>query len=186
MLQQKWSEAMSLDEFIGQAEENQELWKAMRNRAEVPVDLLERLTEPVRARSLLVLLEDWCGDAWNSVPSIARLAESVPGLELRVLKRDEHLDLMDRYLTGTSRAIPVVIALDERFEEVGWWGSRPAELQAWVSSAESRAMEPADRYREVRRWYARDRGRSTLEEIVELIGGGAVADQLAEVPLPLA
>lgn len=68
-----------------------------------------------------------------------------------------------------ARAIPVVIVLDESFTGCGWWGSRPAELQAWVMTPDARRMEPSDRYREVRRWYARDRGRSTLREVLDLL-----------------
>jgi hypothetical protein len=53
-----------------------------------------------------VLSEDWCGDAVNSVPYLARLAELAPNLDLRVLARDENPDLMDAHLTRGSRSIP--------------------------------------------------------------------------------
>ena len=56
----------------------------------------------------------------------------MPGLELRIVLRDEHPEVMDRYLTNGSRSIPIVIALDEEFRELGHWGPRPRELQAWV------------------------------------------------------
>jgi hypothetical protein len=72
---------------------------------------------------------------------------------------------MDAHLTGTSRAIPVVIMLDEAFQERAWWGSRPAELQSWVLGA-GRELDKESRYKFVRGWYARDAGRSTLGEIV--------------------
>ena len=122
---------------------------------------------------LLVLSEDWCGDAVNSVPVIARLAELAPNVDLRVLARDENLDLMDAHLSGTSRAIPVVIALDGEFNERGWWGSRPAPLQQWVTGP-GKAMEKDARYREIRSWYARDKGRTTLEEVVGMMEKTAV------------
>jgi hypothetical protein len=38
---------------------------------------------------------------------------------------------------------------------------------------EGQALEKADRYREVRVWYARDRGRTTLEEVVGMMERGA-------------
>ena len=37
-------------------------------------------------------------------------------------------------------------------------------------------MEPSDRYREVRRWYARDRGHTTLEEFTALLEKTGFAD----------
>lgn len=118
---------------------------------------------------LLVLSADWCGDASNTVPLLARLAEAVPSLEVRLLERDEHLALMDEHLTnGRSRSIPAVLLLDGDGIERAWWGPRPAALQAWVVG-EGLALEPPERYREIRKWYARDKGVSTLSEIVAMI-----------------
>lgn len=77
---------------------------------------------------------------------------------------------MDRYLTGDARAIPIVIILDQDGHEIGHWGPRPAEIQAW-DVAHRRTMEKAERYKEVRRWYARDRGASTIREVVAAAAG---------------
>jgi hypothetical protein len=99
---------------------------------------------------------------------VAKLAELAGNADMRVLARDSHLDLMDTHLTGTSRSIPIVIALDENFEERAWWGPRPRALQDWVLGP-GMAMEKDLRYREVRAWYARDKGRSTLEEVVSMV-----------------
>ena len=123
-------------------------------------------------RRLLVIAEDWCGDASSTVPILARFADCVPGMELRVLRRDEHTELMDRYLTNGSRSIPIVIVLDEAFRELGHWGPRPGELQAWV--LENRPVVPkAELYPQIRRWYARDRGETTLREVAEIVGRAA-------------
>ncbi|HLU26137.1 MAG TPA: thioredoxin family protein [Longimicrobiales bacterium] len=174
MLKGYWDAAMTLEQFIAEAKQNQELWQQYYRRATVPDEIVERLRDLPGPRYLLVIAEDWCGDAFNTVPYVARLAEAVPQFELRVVRRDENPELMDRYLTGTSRAIPVVIVMDEEFRELGWWGSRPKELQTWFLSDEAQAMPKEDRYREMRRWYARDRGRSALSEIAELLEKTAV------------
>jgi len=116
---------------------------------------------------LVALSEDWCGDAVNTLPVVARLAEAA-GWDLRVLSRDDNPDLMESHLTnGRSRSIPVVIVYDEQFREVGWWGPRPSELQTWVLS-EGLAMPSPERYKVVRRWYAQDKGRTTLAELLEV------------------
>ena len=117
----------------------------------------------------MVIAEDWCGDASNTVPIIAKLVNQAPGLELRVVLRDENPELMDRYLTNGARSIPIVVALSDEFEEIGHWGPRPAQLQAWVMA--NRATIPkAELYPQVRKWYARDRGESTLREVLEAAG----------------
>jgi hypothetical protein len=116
-----------------------------------------------------VIAEDWCGDASSTIPIVAKLVAQVPGLELRVLLRDQNPELMNRYLTNGSRSIPIVIALDEEFREVGHWGPRPRELQAWVMA--NRATIPkAELYPQVRQWYARDRGETTVREVLEAAG----------------
>jgi hypothetical protein len=64
------------------------------------------------------------------------------------------------------------MVLDEDFREVGWWGPRPRELQDWATSLGLTLAKP-DRYRELRRWYAQDRGRTTVEEVVDLMCAAA-------------
>jgi Thioredoxin len=129
---------------------------------------------PGTRRRLLVIAEDWCGDASSTIPIVARFADTVPGMELRLLRRDEHPELMDRYLTDGARSIPIVIALDDSFRELGHWGPRPAVLQAWV--LENRPRVPkAELYPQVRKWYARDRGETTLREVLATAGLGRTA-----------
>lgn len=170
LLRERYEAAVPFEDFIASARTHHDLWRDMAARARVPDEITARARQIPAPRRLLVLLEDWCGDAVNTIPVLAALVRDVPQLELRVLGRDEHPDLMDAHLSPAgARAIPVVIVLDESYAECGWWGSRPAELQAWAVSPEARRMEPSDRYREIRRWYARDRGRSTLREILDLL-----------------
>jgi hypothetical protein len=71
---------------------------------------------------------------------------------------------MDRYLTDGSRSIPIAILLDHGFQS---WaaGARPAPLQAWVMA--NRKTIPRDGIiRGERRWYAMDKGETTLREIL--------------------
>ena len=168
-LHERYARAETLDAYIARAEHHRDFWRTMRARAVVPGEVVDRARGLPAPRHLLVLLEDWCGDAVNTIPFVAALVDAVPTLELRVLARDGNPDLMDARLTGGSRSIPVVMVLDEHFAEVGWWGPRPAELQRWAMSPDARAMDAADRYREIRRWYARDHGRSTLVELLALL-----------------
>ena len=177
-LRSRYESALPLREFVARAEANAELWKAMVRRVSAPNDLVAR-ARLLPPRRLLVLLEDWCGDAVSTVPVLAALADAVPQLELRVLGRDANPDLMDAHLTGTSRSIPVVMVLDEDYVERGWWGPRPLELQRWVLSPEARAMDPGARYKELRRWYARDRGRTTMLEVIELLERSVAKAQAA-------
>jgi hypothetical protein len=175
-----YATGVTLADYIARAQKNKELWEGVYRGARVDPEALARAAALPGPRRLLVISEDWCGDAVNTVPVVARLADLAPGLELRVLARDEHPALMDAHLTNGARSIPIVIALDADHALLGSWGPRPAALQRWVLG-EGRALDKVERYKEVRRWYARDRGRTVVEEVLGVIG----AVPGAEVVLPL-
>ena len=165
----KWAAGTTFEEFLPTATENVGLWEGVYKHAVVPEDVLEHVKALNGNWRLLILSADWCGDASNIVPVIQRLVEAAPNLDLRLLDRDDHLDLMDEHLTGgTAQAIPAVIILDQANTERAWWGPRPAELQTWVK-AEGQAYSKDERYKEVRKWYARNKGMSSLEELVALL-----------------
>lgn len=164
-----WDQALTFEAFVASCKaEHCGLWQGIYKLARVPQWALAAVPQGVD-RKLLVVAEDWCGDASNTVPIIAKLTDSVPGLQLRVIQRDTYPEVMDQYLTNGARSIPIVIVLDEEFQEVGHWGPRPSELQAWVMA--NRATLPkTELYPMVRKWYARDRGETTLREVLEAAG----------------
>jgi hypothetical protein len=167
-MRDRFEQAMTFEEFLEGAHYHRDLWRQLFDRARVPQDLLAA-ARSIRGRwRLLVLTEDWCGDGVNSIPVLARLAETVPQLDLRVLRRDEHPDLMDAHLTGESRSIPVVMILDHDYREVAWWGPRPGPLQD-LFVRELKTLPKEERARRFRAWYARDKGRTVLREIMARI-----------------
>jgi len=173
-LRERYLAAPDFASMLASARKNADLWAAVWRRAEVPEEYVRRVEDLGGAWHLLVLSEDWCGDAVNTLPVVAKLADLAKNVDLRVLARDENLDIMEAHLTDRSRSIPCVIALDESFRERGWWGPRPTQLQRWVLG-EGQALEGKERYRETRMWYARDRGRTTLDEVVSMLEHAARA-----------
>jgi hypothetical protein len=163
----RFEAAPTFGQYLETVETNRDLWVGLYQRVRLPQDLVDIARRCGGTWRMVVLSEDWCGDAANILPVVARFAEEV-GWDLRVLARDENPDLMDAHLTGgRSRSIPVVIVYDENFDELGWWGPRPSELQSWVTT-EGASLAGGDRYKEVRRWYAKDRGRTTIAELLDV------------------
>ena len=181
VLRDRFLGAQEFEDMLASAAKNAELWAADWRRAAVPVEFVDRVNALGGAWHLLVLSADWCGDAVNTLPAIARLAELTSNTDLRILERDANLDLMDAHLTGRSRSIPAVMVLDADYVERGWWGPRPYELQRWVL-AEGQALEKTERYKHVRGWYARDRANTTLQEVVTLMERAA-ASYAAAAPI---
>jgi hypothetical protein len=101
-------------------EENEQLLKL------APEDVQFFAENPLH---VLVLTEDWCGDAIANVPIVGRLAAESGTLNVRIFLRDQNLDIMDQYLkNGQYRSIPVFVFFDQEFRELGHWIERPAAL----------------------------------------------------------
>ncbi len=176
MYEQAYRQGKTFGEFLGGAVASRDLWMAVAARVTPPKAALDRVSATPGRWRLLALADDWCGDAVNILPVVAKLAEAAENLELRIVGREEVPGLMERHLTGTSRAIPVFVLLDEEGTARGWWGPRPGPLQRWFE-VEGRRLDKTERYRELRRWYARDHGATTAGEIADLVACGAAGDE---------
>jgi len=117
----------------------------------------------------LIITEGWCGDAAQNIPVIEKIAEANRGIETRYILRDEHPELMDRFLTNGSRSIPKLIAIDRRSGEIiGTWGPRPQAARDLFNEQKSRGLEKNAILENIQRWYLADKGRSLQNEIAEL------------------
>lgn len=168
----RWAGAETFPDFLERATALRPLWEGTYAAADPTGSQLAGFSSLPRGLWMLALNADWCLDSASIIPLLARLAERAPGVELRLLERDGNLDLMDAYLTNGGRSIPLVILLDREFTQLGHWGPRPAPLQAWVR-ANLAGTTPEERHKEQRRWYAKDRGATTLGEILALATGQA-------------
>jgi len=164
-----WDRALTYEQFVKDSREHCELWTGVYRTARVPAWALQEAAALGQRFRLVVLAEDWCGDASNTVPVLARWAEQTPNVELRILRRDENPAVMDRYLTGTARSIPVVIVLSHEMDEIGWWGPRPVALQTWTKEHLARGADKKALYPDIRRWYAKDKGETTLREVLAVM-----------------
>lgn len=118
----------------------------------------------------LVLTETWCGDAAQNLPVLAKMAEANPAISLRLLFRDENLDLIDAYLTNGARAIPKLICLDKNLNVLGSWGPRPAFIQNWFNEEKVKPNANMEELKiEIQQKYNLDNGQTTQKEMVLLM-----------------
>ena len=134
---------------------------------------LRELLERVPDQTWLVLSEGWCGDAAQNLPVMAAMAAASEAVRLVVLGRDAHPDLMDRYLTGSSRSIPKLIAIDPAGRELFTWGPRPAPAQRMIMEHKALPLDEQPPYREIstqlHTWYAQDRTATVQAEFMALL-----------------
>jgi len=119
----------------------------------------------------ILLSESWCGDAAQNVPIISKMADLSGHIELKILLRDENLDIMDNYLTGGARAIPRLICLKKSdLKELWTWGPRPKPAQQLMLTHKANPTEPKEEViKKIQLWYAKDKGKTIQEEIIKLI-----------------
>lgn len=128
---------------------------------------VQKITEPV---TWLLLTEGWCGDAAQNLPVINKMADFNKNINLKLVLRDENLDLMDLFLTNGSRSIPKLIAMDKDNNVLNTWGPRPAIATEMVADYKTKngALD-ADFKQNLQLWYNKDKGKSTQEDFVKLM-----------------
>ena len=116
----------------------------------------------------LLITEDWCGDTAQTMPYVAKWLSCNKNIDLRVLLRDEHPEIMDRYLTDGKRSIPVLVAFDEQGHELFRWGPRPAEAAAVLKAGLEAGLERKQAVQNMHLWYSRNRGKAVEQEFAEI------------------
>jgi hypothetical protein len=157
-------------DMIHFAQLNQQRMHRLDKTLELVPIVKQQMLSVNRPQTWLVLTEGWCGDAAQSLPVIHALAELNPLISLRLLLRDENLELMDRYLTnGVSRSIPKLIAVDTATgQELFTWGPRPAVLQESFEGMRSEGLPHEVIKEELQRWYNKNKTMMIQQEVAAL------------------
>jgi hypothetical protein len=120
---ERFAQGLTFAQYLAQMRTNRERFE--QRMADAPITPADR--EAIRGRKLkvLVITEDWCGDALVGFPAVARLVEGAPDVEMRVFLRDANPDVMDQYLKrGLYRTIPVIVFFDEQMNELARYMER--------------------------------------------------------------
>ncbi|UTW63218.1 thioredoxin family protein [bacterium SCSIO 12741] len=129
----------------------------------------------------LMIIEAWCGDVAQNIATINQLAE-LGGIPFKMIYRDEHLDLMDQFLTNGGRAIPKLILFDGDLENVlAEWGPRPANAQQLMIDYKANPEAySGDVKEDIHRWYAVNKQQDLQREIMTLMKN---VKQSADIPV---
>jgi hypothetical protein len=136
-----------------------------------PNNELKNLVKQINKPQLwMVITEDWCGDSAQNLPYIYEISKLSENIKLRIIKRDENLDIMEFYLTnGKARSIPKLVVFDESGNELFQWGPRPEEGQKLVSDLKAQGFDKSKFMLELHSWYAKNKGFNLIEEFKQLI-----------------
>lgn len=128
----KWRTGLKPQQFVDSMEKNKDkfvewyesfAWEHEEDRA-----FFESMNNRDDLRCQIIAAE-WCGDVVRNVPVVFRALED-SGIPVEVLVMEQHLDVMDQFLTMGGRAIPIVLFTDTGGFVLGQWGPRPKHVQA--------------------------------------------------------
>ncbi|MFB1041240.1 MAG: thioredoxin family protein [Polaribacter sp.] len=149
---------------------NDRRMKRLDKTIKISEETIQEFQKVKQPQTWLVLTEGWCGDAAQSLPILNKIASDTANIDLKIVLRDENLDLMDLFLTNGGRSIPKLIALDKDNNVLDFWGPRPTIATKMVADYKEKngALDPQFK-QDLQVWYNKDKGKSVQEDFVNLV-----------------
>lgn len=158
------------DDLLNYSKLNDKRMKRLDKTVKLTEETLAKIKDVKEPQTWLVLTEGWCGDAAQNLPVINKIAEENPNINLKLVLRDENLELMDEFLTNGGRSIPKLIALNKENEVINTWGPRPiTATKMVVDYKEKHGSLDADFKTDLQVWYNKNKGENTQEDIVSML-----------------
>ena len=131
----------------------------------------QKISEFNQKMTLLIITESWCGDAAHVIPALNKMAELNPNIDVKLVLRDENLELMDMFLTKGGRAIPKVIMIDDETGAVlSTYGPRPSEASSYVNRFVAKNGSLTPEFKEdLQHWYNGDKGQNIFKDVIEIL-----------------
>ena len=119
----------------------------------------------------IVISEGWCGDAAQILSIVNLLAEVTKAIDLKIVLRDENLELMKLFLTNGAMAIPKLIVINKITSSyLANWGPRPKGASDLIKNAKEKYGSITEEVKtELQLWYLQDKGMSTQNEIIAMM-----------------
>jgi hypothetical protein len=146
---ERFMQGMTFQQYLDQMGTNKEKFAEFLKEIKISPEDKGALDKLGKKLNVMVITEDWCGDALYNVPVLAKMVEGNPNIEMRVFLRDKNPDLTDQYLNqGIYRSIPVFAFFDESMNEVARLIERPAAQTEEIEKKmlETRRALRAERY----------------------------------------
>jgi len=157
--------------MLGYTKLNLQRFRRVYKTTKLNPEVVKKIKKTNREMVWLVINEGWCGDSAQSLPVLARISDESEKITLKVILRDENLEIMDQYLTNGGRSVPKLIALDAKtLDELGTWGPRPEEAQnLYDKMKEDETSTYQERATAMQKWYSKNKGTAVQEEIADLL-----------------
>lgn len=126
---ERYAASLNYEDFRKQFPQNEEKFKFNYDNTSIsPEDakaLKDLVAKPNGPKKMLVIGVDWCPDVYRGLPVFRRIAEA-GGIELKIVERDQNLDVMNEYLNqGEFQSVPVAIFYTGDHKEIYHFTERP-------------------------------------------------------------
>src|SRR5713101_5089806 len=128
---ERFQQGMTFEQYLNQMGSNKDQFTKFLNEIEIRPEDKTALAKLGKKLKVLVITEDWCGDALYNLPVLAKMVEGNPNIEL-----------------GIFRSIPVFAFFDENMHEVAHFIERPPAQTEEIEKKmlETRRALRAERY----------------------------------------
>jgi hypothetical protein len=156
---------------------NDRRMKRLDKTIKISEETIQEFQKVKRPQTWLVLTEGWCGDAAQSLPILNKIASYTANIDLKIVLRDENLDLMDLFLTNGGRSIPKLIVLDKDNNVLDFWGPRPTIATKMVTDYKEKngILDPQFK-QDLQVWYNKDKGKSVQKDFINLFAKFSVQE----------
>ena len=182
-----WDKAVSYEEYLKEAHSRLELPSTEDDKEkaayyQLGIQRMNRMFDKFKASEeqsaelekrnfkgkILIISEAWCGDASAVIPVVVKFFHTN---EVRISYRDQEPSLIDDFLTDGGKSIPIVLLLSEDFEVIAQWGPRPKYGKELLMKFKNNPDEfTRDMfYNELQVYYAKNRGKDMIQELLELL-----------------
>lgn len=136
----------------------------------IPEEALESYKNLKEKQIWLVILESWCADGAQTIPILNKIAQAISNIDLKIVLRDENLELMDCFLTHGTQSIPKLIILDMEYNVINTWGPRSTFATTMVSDYKNEKGKIDEAFKlRLQNWYNADRGQAIINDLLKLI-----------------
>lgn len=149
---------------------NDQRMKRLDKTLKIDADSELKIQKINKKTTWLVLTESWCGDAAQTLPVMNKIASLNSNISLKLVLRDENLELMEQFLSNGAMAIPKLISIDNATGKVnGEWGSRPSKAIKMVQDYKSKHGKLSPEFKQdLQLWYNKDKGQNTVSDLLSL------------------
>jgi thiol-disulfide isomerase/thioredoxin len=146
ILQSRFNTAVHYAEYVALAKPNERAgWDSFAARVHLTPAQVALAKSFARRINVLVISGTWCGDCVQQCPILAAIAAThpanpsdprAPGIDLRFIERNAHLDFADHFQICGGRRVPVAIFMNEDFDFVSLLGDKTlARLRRQAATA---------------------------------------------------